>query len=74
MLAVGMLSPKEIAREAGVSKNIVTAVAGGKRMAITAGAPALDVDQRFLPEPIRCSVCHALVSIVPYFDCSCYFR
>jgi DNA-binding CsgD family transcriptional regulator len=70
MLAVGILPPMAIAREAGVSKNMVQAIACGQRPAIALVPPPMDADERFLPEPIRCSGCHALVSVVPCRACA----
>lgn len=70
MLAVGMLTHTEIAREAGVSPNTVTDVATGKRTALTLVQPILSDGETFLPEPIRCSVCRALISVIPCRACS----
>jgi len=69
MLGAGMLPHAEIAREAGVSTNMVSDVAAGRRQAVTMGRPPLADDERFLAEPIRCSVCRAKISIVPCRAC-----
>ena len=69
MLEVGMLTHTEIAREAGVSLNTITAVATGRRTAVTLSRPHLNDGERFLPEPIRCSVCRARISVVPCRAC-----
>lgn len=70
MLAAGMLSHAEIAREAGVSPNTVSDVATGKRAAITLARPILNDGETFLPKPIRCSVCRATISVIPCRACS----
>jgi len=69
MLDVGLLNHQQIAREAGVSGNAVAGVASGKRRAVTLVRPILNVGERFLPEPIRCSVCRARISVVPCRAC-----
>jgi hypothetical protein len=71
MLAVGFLSRTAIAREARVSPHTVRAIANGQRQAITVIPPQIEIaaDERFLPKPIRCSGCHALVSVVPCRVC-----
>ena len=69
MLEVGWLNHQEIAREAGVSANIVAHVASGKRTALTLARPRLSRGEQFLPEPIRCRGCHALLSVVPCRVC-----
>ena len=69
MLDVGILNHVEIAREAGVSPNTVSDVANGKRPALTLVHPTLDEGERFLSEPIRCSVCGGLISVVPCRAC-----
>jgi len=69
MLEVGWLGHGEIAREAGVSLGMVTAVARGQRVAITQGKPPLEEGERFLEKPIRCSVCKALLTVVPCRVC-----
>lgn len=69
MLDGGMLRHVEIAREVGVSTNMVTDVARGKRLPISMCNPYLQEGERFLPEPIRCSVCRALISVVPCRAC-----
>jgi hypothetical protein len=70
MLEVGILPHVEIAREAGVSPNTVTDVAAGRRDAITMGRPKLAEGEQFLPRPIRCRHCRALISITPCRACS----
>jgi hypothetical protein len=69
MLTVGILSHVEIAREAGVSDNTVSDVATGKRLARSTWAPYVQEDERFLAEPVRCSVCRASISVVPCRAC-----
>jgi len=69
MLDVGWLNHTQIAREAGVSLNFVTKVVQGERLPISTEGPVLDEGERFLPAPIRCSVCRGLISIVPCRAC-----
>jgi hypothetical protein len=69
MLDVGWLNHKEIAREAGVSANFVADVASGRRQAVTLGMPILTEGEQFLPRPIRCIGCAALISVVPCRGC-----
>ena len=69
MLEVGILRHYEIAREAGVSSNFVSLVAQGKRVPLDTSRPPLAADERFLPVPIRCSVCRRKISIVPCRAC-----
>lgn len=69
MLEVGWLSHKEVAREAGVSANLVSDVACGKRTAITLSRPILNDGEEFLPKPVRCSVCRARISVIPCRAC-----
>lgn len=69
MLATGILSNIGIAREAGVSPNTVSDVASGKRQAVTMIRPDLEKGERFLREPIRCSGCHAMISVAPCRAC-----
>lgn len=69
MLAVGILRHGEIAREAGVSANLVADVAAGRRRAVTLSRPLLDDGERFLPSPIRCSGCGASISVLPCRTC-----
>ena len=69
MLAAGILSHVEIAREAGVSVNTVSDVVTGKRKAITTKRLNPSCGEQFLPEPIRCGECGAMVSIVPCRAC-----
>lgn len=69
MLDVGWLNSQQIAREAGVSADIVGRVASGKRKALTLARPRLSRGERFLREPIRCRGCHALLSVVPCRAC-----
>ena len=69
MLEVGWLNHQGIAREAGVSANLVADVASGKRPAITLSRPILAEGERFLPKPVRCSVCRVRISVVPCRAC-----
>ncbi len=69
MLAAGILNHKAIAREAGVSPNVVSDVASGKRKAVTSKRLHPANGEEFLPEPIRCRECGALISIVPCQAC-----
>jgi len=69
MLDVGWLNYTQIAREAGVSSNFVTKVVQGERLPVSTERPVLDDGERFLPVPIRCSVCRGLISIVPCRAC-----
>jgi DNA-binding transcriptional regulator YiaG len=69
MLDLGTLSYPEIARLTGVSKNTVGDVARGNRLPGSTRAPCLQPDERFLREPIRCSVCRGLISVVPCRAC-----
>lgn len=69
MLAVGWLSRNEIAREAGVSRNLVSEVARGKRKAQTLRQQSVAAGEVFLARPIRCGKCGALLSIVPCRAC-----
>jgi len=69
MIDIGWLNHTQIAREAGVSLNFVTKVAQGERPPISTERPVLDKGERFLPAPIRCSVCRARISIVPCRAC-----
>jgi len=69
MLAAGVLRQGEIAREVGVSSNMVAEVAAGKRLPVSTWRPYLQEGERFLPEPIRCSVCRANISVIPCRAC-----
>jgi hypothetical protein len=69
MLDVGILPQVEIARLAGVSANTVGDVASGKRLPLSTWEPYLQAGERFLSEPIRCSVCRGLVTVVPCRAC-----
>ena len=71
MLQVGMLCRRQIAREAGVSLNIVERVAVGKRLPINGGRPAVfkDLGERFLEKPILCTQCGGMISIIPCRAC-----
>ena len=69
MLAAGVLKHSEIAREAGVSANTVSDVATGKRKAVTTKRLQTDEGEQFLPEPIRCGDCGALISVAPCRAC-----
>jgi hypothetical protein len=69
MLDVGILPQVEIARLVGVSANTVCDVASGKRLPISTWEPYLQAGERFLKEPIRCSVCRGLVTVVPCRVC-----
>lgn len=70
MLDAGVLSHVEIAREAGVSKNTVSDVATGERRAVTLVRPLLSNGETFLSQPIRCSVCGAMISVIPCRACA----
>ena len=69
MLAVGRLRQKEIARETGISTDLVSEVACGKRPATTLRRRKVSEGELFLTEPIRCGGCGALVSVVPCRAC-----
>jgi len=69
MLAVGWLNHEQIAREAGVSGNTVTEVALGRRPISTLRYMEVDEGELFVPEPIRCGICGALVSVLPCRAC-----
>ena len=71
MLEVRILSPGQIAREAGISGNVVNQVAKGQRSAVSTERPYVfkDLEERFLPESIRCSGCHGMIAIVPCRVC-----
>jgi hypothetical protein len=69
MLATGILSHVQIAREAGVSVNTVSDVVTGKRKAVTTKQLNPCRGEQFLPEPIRCGQCGAMVSIMPCRAC-----
>jgi hypothetical protein len=71
MLQMKQLTCRQIAREAGVSLNIVEDVAMGRRTPITKGRPIIfkDLGERFLENPIRCAHCGAMISITPCRAC-----
>jgi hypothetical protein len=71
MLKVKILSSCQIAREAGVSPNIVERVASGERLAISTQRPLVfeDRGEKFLPEPIRCKACGTSIEIIPCRAC-----
>lgn len=69
MLAAGILSHVEIAREAGVSPNTVSDVVTGNRKAVTTKRLNPSRGEQFLAEPIRCGQCGAMVSIMPCRAC-----
>jgi hypothetical protein len=69
MLAAGILSHVEIAREAGVSVNTVSDVVTGKRKAITTKRLNSSRGEQFLPEPMRCGQCGAMISVAPCRAC-----
>jgi len=71
MLAVKWMGFDQIARQAEVSRSVVKQVAAGKRLAISTGRPIVfkDLGEQFLPRPIRCPGCHAMISIVPCRAC-----
>jgi hypothetical protein len=69
LLSAGLLSHPEIAREIGVSKNTICAIATGRRAAIAFARPHLNTDERFLPRPIHCSVCGGRLCVVPCRAC-----
>ena len=70
MLSVGILSPVEIAREAGVGHHTVADIAQGRRLAVALTPPALLDGERWMPTPVRCAGCGALVYIVPCRACA----
>jgi hypothetical protein len=70
MLDVGILPKLEIARQAGVSANMVSRVAKGKRQPITLLKPHLQEGERFLSQPIRCNSCGGLISVAPCRACA----
>jgi DNA-directed RNA polymerase subunit N (RpoN/RPB10) len=69
MLDVGWLNHTQIAREVGVVPAIVTQVAQGGRDAIDLTEPPLQDGERFVPKPVRCSGCGALLSVLPCRAC-----
>jgi len=71
MLQVGMLRNRHIAREAGVSENIVEQVAAGTRLAVSTERPFVfeDLGERLLAKPRRCWGCGAPLAIVPCRTC-----
>ena len=69
MLQVGWFNHEQIAREAGVSGNLVSEVALGRRPISTLRSMEVDEGELFVPEPIRCGLCGALVSVVPCRAC-----
>jgi DNA-binding CsgD family transcriptional regulator len=69
LIMVGVLSYPEIAREVGVSKNTVCALATGRRAVITFLRPRLRAGEKFLPQPIRCRKCGGRLVIVPCRAC-----
>jgi hypothetical protein len=69
LLGVGLLSYPEIAREVGVSKNTICAIATGRRAAIALARPRLNVGETFMPQPIRCSACGGRLTVVPCRAC-----
>jgi len=69
MLAAGVLRQTGIAREAGISPNMVGDVAAGRRLPFSTWRPYLQEGERFLPETIRCSVCRANICVAPCRAC-----
>ena len=71
MLQVGMLPRREIAREAGVSLNVVERVASGKRLLVNSGRPVVfkDLGERCLKKSILCKQCGGTIFIVPCRAC-----
>jgi hypothetical protein len=71
MLQVGILNQQQIAREAGVSPHIVEQVAAGLRGTVSTERPFVfaDLDERFMPVPVRCAECGVLISVVPCRAC-----
>ena len=71
MLDVGILNSGEIAREAGVSRGVVEGLATGKREPVSTERPIVfkDLGERALRTPIRCSGCHATITVVPCRAC-----
>jgi hypothetical protein len=69
MMQVGILRHREIAREAGVSPNLVSLVATGKRIPLDTARPPLVEGERFMETPVRCPDCGRRLSIVPCRAC-----
>lgn len=69
LLSVGVFSYTEIAREVGVSKNSVAAMATGQRTAIMLVSPMLSTGERFLPRPQRCGICGGRLIVTPCRAC-----
>jgi hypothetical protein len=70
MLAVGILPPGEIAREARVSESTVGAIARGERHAGEGFPPRLMEGERYVREGTRCSTCGANIIVIPCRACS----
>jgi hypothetical protein len=69
MLDVNILPYRTIAREAGVSCNMVGLVARGIRLPISARRPYLTRGEHFVPEGVRCGICGATILVLPCRAC-----
>ncbi len=69
MLAGGWLNQEQIAREAGVSPNIVYDIALGRRPSSMLSHMEVGPTQVFLPDPMRCAGCGALLNVAPCHAC-----
>jgi hypothetical protein len=69
MLDVKILPYDTIAREAGVSGNMVGLVARGMRLPISARRPYLTEGEQFVPEGVRCGTCGATILVLPCRAC-----
>jgi hypothetical protein len=71
LLQVGMLKPSEIAREVGVSRDVVEQVAIGRRIFASTERPLIfrDLGEQFSVVPKRCGECGARISISPCRTC-----
>jgi hypothetical protein len=69
MLVVGQLNHQEIAREAGVSANLVADVASGKRAPVSHCQPVLDQGESYVRHAHRCRGCGGLLVVIPCRAC-----
>ena len=69
MLIVGHLNHHEIAREAGVSANLVAHVASGKRAPVSCCQPVLDEGEAYVSHAQRCPGCGGLLVVIPCRAC-----
>jgi hypothetical protein len=71
MHAAGILRQGQIAREAGVSPQIVEDVVVGKRRAVSCHRPHIfrDLDEKFLERSVQCKECQAMIEIIPCRAC-----